>query len=80
MAMIKFSKSSHMSPPVRKNPLPPIPFIFKVKKMGKIDGLHADKSEWIKLDFLMDPDNSASRYSRQLLSSRMDDLKTGSSG
>jgi hypothetical protein len=28
-----------------------------VKKMDKVDGPDADKSEWIKLDFLMDPDN-----------------------
>jgi hypothetical protein len=44
---------------VRENPPPPIPLVSKVKKM--------DKSEWIKLVFLMDPDNSAldSKYSRQ---------------
>jgi hypothetical protein len=38
-----------------------------VKKMDKIHGTEADKSEWIKLEFLMDPDNPAltSKYSRQ---------------
>jgi hypothetical protein len=38
-----------------------------VKKLDKIDGHDADKSEWIKLEFLMDPDNPAlgSKYSRQ---------------
>jgi hypothetical protein len=38
-----------------------------VKKMDKIDGPNADKSEWIKLEILMDPDNTAfaSKYSRQ---------------
>jgi hypothetical protein len=38
-----------------------------VKKMDKVDGHDADKSEWIKLEFLMHPDNSASgsKYSRQ---------------
>jgi hypothetical protein len=38
-----------------------------VKKVGKVDGPDADKSEWIKLEFLMDPDNPAlgSKYSRQ---------------
>jgi hypothetical protein len=38
-----------------------------VKKVNKVDGPDADKSEWIKLDFLMDPDNpaSGSKYSRQ---------------
>jgi hypothetical protein len=35
--------------------------------MDKVDGTDADKSEWIKLEFLMDPDNpeSGSNYSRQ---------------
>jgi hypothetical protein len=65
MAMSKFYKSSAALPPsVRKNP-PPIPFVSKVKKMDKLDGTDADKSEWIKLEFLMDPDNPASKYSRQ---------------
>jgi hypothetical protein len=38
-----------------------------VKKIDKVDGTDTDKSEWIKLDFLMDPDNpaSGSKYSRQ---------------
>jgi hypothetical protein len=32
--------------------------------MDKVDGTDTDKSEWIKLDFLMDPDNpeSGSNY------------------
>jgi hypothetical protein len=35
--------------------------------MDKVDGTDAEKSEWIKLEFLMDPDNlgSGSKYSRQ---------------
>jgi hypothetical protein len=36
-----------------------------VKKMDKFDGPDTDKSEWIKMEFLMDPDNPASKYSRQ---------------
>jgi hypothetical protein len=38
-----------------------------VKKMDKVDGPDADKSEWIKLEFLIDPDNptSGSKYSQQ---------------
>jgi hypothetical protein len=46
---------------------PPIIFASKVKKMDKIDGTDTDKSEWMKLEFLMDPDNpaSGSKYSRQ---------------
>jgi hypothetical protein len=48
-------------------PPPPIPFVSKVKKMDKVDGTDADKFEWIKLEFLMDPDNPAlgSKYSQQ---------------
>jgi hypothetical protein len=37
----------------------PIPLVSKVKKMDKLDEPDADKSEWIKLEFLMDPDNPA---------------------
>jgi hypothetical protein len=46
---------------------PSIPFVSKVKKMDKVDGPDTDKSEWIKLEFLMDPDNLAwcSKYSRR---------------
>jgi hypothetical protein len=38
-----------------------------VKKMDKVDGPNSDKTEWIKLEFLMDSDNpaSGSKYSRQ---------------
>jgi hypothetical protein len=59
MAMSKFSKSTAALPPsVNKNP--PIPFVSKVKKVDKVDGTDAVKSEWIKMEFLMDPDNPAS--------------------
>jgi hypothetical protein len=34
-----------------------IPFVSKVKKMEKLDGTNTDKAEWIKLEFLMDPEN-----------------------
>jgi hypothetical protein len=58
MAMSKFSKSAAALPPsVHKKPL--IPFVSKVKKMDKVDEKDAHKSEWIKLEFLMDPDNPA---------------------
>jgi hypothetical protein len=58
MAMSKFSKSSTALPPsVWGNP--PIPFASKVKKTDMVDGTDVDKSEWIKLEFLMDPDNTA---------------------
>jgi hypothetical protein len=38
-----------------------------VKKMDKVDGTDADKSECINLEFLIDPDNpaSGSKHSRQ---------------
>jgi hypothetical protein len=36
-----------------------------VKKMDKVDESDVDKSEWIKLEFLIDPDNPASKYSRK---------------
>jgi hypothetical protein len=66
MAMSKFSKSTATLPPsVRENPPPPIPFVSKVKKVYKVDGPDADNPEWIKLEFLIDPDNPASKYSRQ---------------
>jgi hypothetical protein len=67
MTMSKFSKSSAALPPsVHKNP-PSNPFISKVKKMYKFDWPDADKTEWVKLEFLMNPDNptSGSKYSRQ---------------
>jgi hypothetical protein len=64
MAMSKFSKSTAALPPSMRENLPPIPFVSKVKK---VDGPDADKSEWIKLEFLMVPDNLAwgSKYSWQ---------------
>jgi hypothetical protein len=57
MAMSKFSKSSAALPPSVHENCPPLPFISKVETMDKVDGTDADKSEWIKLDFLMDSDN-----------------------
>jgi hypothetical protein len=55
MAMSIFSKSSAALPSsVRENP--PIPFVSKMKEMDKVYGPNADKTELIKLEFLMDPD------------------------
>jgi hypothetical protein len=63
MIMSKFSKSSTALPlSVRENP-PPIPFVSKVKNVDKVDEPDTDKFESIKLEFLMDPDNPASKYS-----------------
>jgi hypothetical protein len=56
MAMSKLSKYAAALPPsVHENTS--ISFVSKVKKMDKVDGTEADKSEWIKFEFLMDPDN-----------------------
>jgi hypothetical protein len=41
---------------------PPIPFVSKVKETDKVDGTDVEKSEWIKLEFLMDPDSPASGF------------------
>jgi hypothetical protein len=57
MAMSKLSKSAAVLPPSVQEKLPPHSFFFKVKKMDKVDVPDADKSEWIKLDFLIDPYN-----------------------
>jgi hypothetical protein len=52
--------------------------------MDKVDGSDADKSDWIKLEFLMDPDNpgSASKYSQQfsIFKDGCKCQRTGSSG
>jgi hypothetical protein len=53
-----------LPPSVRENPTP-IPFVSKVKKTDKVDGTKADKSVWIKLEFLMHPVNPASKYSQK---------------
>jgi hypothetical protein len=59
MAISKFSKSSAALPAsICKNT--PIPFVSRVKKVEKIDGTDMDKTEYIKLKFLMGPDNPAS--------------------
>lgn len=64
--MVKTARSSVGLPPaVRENP--PIPFVSKVKKLDKADGGEVEKTELIKLEFLMDPANPASKYSRQFV-------------
>jgi hypothetical protein len=64
MTMSKDSKSSAaLTSSFRENP--PIPFVSNLKKMDKVEGPDTDKSEWIKLEFLMVPDNLASKYYRQ---------------
>jgi hypothetical protein len=60
MAMSKFFKSSSALPP-SVGEKHPIPFVSSVKNMDKVDGPDVDNSEWIKLDFLIDLDNPASK-------------------
>jgi hypothetical protein len=59
--MSKLSKSSAALPPSVRDPPTHthIPFASKVKKIDKVDGTDANMSEWIKLEFLMDPENPA---------------------
>jgi hypothetical protein len=53
---------------------PPIPFVTKVKKVHG-DPVEADKTELIKFNFFVDPENPASTSFL-----RMEDRRTGSSG
>jgi hypothetical protein len=46
---------------------PSISLVSKVKQMDKVDRPDADKSEWIKLEFLMDPDNPTTKYSQNFV-------------
>jgi hypothetical protein len=62
--MSKISKYSAALPPSAQEK-PSIPFVSMVKKMDKVDGPDADKSEWIMLEFFINPDNPASKYTRQ---------------
>jgi hypothetical protein len=50
MAMSKFSKSAAALPPVRENlpsPPPTIPFVSKVKMMGKVYGPDTCRQVWV---------------------------------
>jgi hypothetical protein len=58
MAMSKFSKST-AALPLSVREITPIPFVSKVKKADKVDGPDVDKSECIKLEFLIDTENLA---------------------
>jgi hypothetical protein len=48
-----------------------------MKKMDKVDGPDKEKYEWIKMEFLMDPDNQPTSTPNILLSSRMDSIPRG---
>jgi hypothetical protein len=63
--MRKFSISfAALTPSVFKNPHS---FVSKVKKVDNMDGPDVYKSERIKLEFLMNPDNLISKFSRHFV-------------
>jgi hypothetical protein len=69
MAMSKVSKSSaDILPSIGTIPSP-IPFVSKLKKMDKVNGPDARKTQYTKLEFFMGPDNAATefKYSRNLV-------------
>jgi hypothetical protein len=53
-----------MLPALREKP--PITFVPRTKKADK-EGTGVDKAEYIKFEFFIDPKNSASRYSKELI-------------
>jgi hypothetical protein len=72
MAMINVVKSTYgLWPSMRENP--PISFVPKVKKLN-FDGVEADKTEFIKLKFFIDPKNQHPVIPSSLLFLRIEDL------
>jgi hypothetical protein len=62
MSLSKFTKSlTGLPPAVRENP-----FVSKARKTENPDE-NADKTEYIKLEFYMDPSNPASKYARHFI-------------
>jgi hypothetical protein len=65
MSMSKFTKhNAAMYPYMRE--YPPIPFTPKSKKV-KSELTEADKTELITFDFIVDPENSATKDSKEFL-------------
>jgi hypothetical protein len=63
--MSKFAENHHGMPPsLRKTP--PIPFVSRAKKF-ETEGAEADKTEYTKFDFFVDPENPASCFSKEFL-------------
>jgi hypothetical protein len=63
--MSKFAKNNHgMIPALHE--IPTIPFVSRAKKV-ETKGAEVDKTEYIKFDFFVDPENPASRYSKEFL-------------
>jgi hypothetical protein len=66
MVTSKFVKSGNGLPSlVCENP--PIPFNSKASKTENVDGANVDNTDFIKLEFFMDPSNSASKYARHIV-------------
>ena len=61
MSLSKFQRTAGLPAAVRENP--PIPFVPKVKK-GEKEMAESDKTETIKLEFFLDPENPATKYQR----------------
>ena len=53
-----------MPPTMRENP--PIPFVTKPKKV-EAEGADSDKVESIRFEFLVDPSNPATRFSKEFI-------------
>jgi hypothetical protein len=62
MDMSKFTKFPLLSLLLCTTSPYSISFVFKVKKLDKEDQPDPDKTEWIKLEFLMYPDTPESVY------------------
>ena len=58
--MSKFNKN--MPPTMRENPQ--IPFVAKVKKV-EAEGTDSDKVESIRIEFIVDPSNPATRFPKE---------------
>jgi hypothetical protein len=63
MVMSKLSKSSPALPPSLCESSSRLLFISKVKNIDKGNGPDKDKTELIKMEFFMDPDNPGSKNS-----------------
>ena len=60
--MGKFAKN--MPPTMRENP--PIPFVTKLKKL-EAEGADFDKVESIRFEFLVDPSNPVTWFSKEFI-------------
>jgi hypothetical protein len=73
--MSKFLK--HILPTMCENP--PIPFVTKLKKL-EAEGADSEKVESIRFEFLVDPSNPATRFSKEFFVLRMEAQRSTSGG